>query len=228
MHESYEIISGCHVRSPVDYLMRMIEQLTLIIVCAGFCYYFSYFPARSFEVFTAATSSPSPSRESNILLNFNERPSSRNSNEIHVEHNTLSVLPKVKITKVRSLEKGCEDFLLQRLMKYTFILMILFIVTMLPMFILFNWFGKTMKSVFEEFYDLDILVYDLIQHLILLAYAIHKPIIYLQQFRKEFKCFRLIRSRIGKALSQKLLKSENHSTICQEERQEFQMEPTRI
>ena len=227
MHDAYQIISACYVRSPVDYLMRMIEQLSLIIACAGFCYYFSYFRARCFEVFTA-TSSPSPSRESNILLDFNERPNSRNSNEIHVEHNMLSVLPKVKVTKVRSLDKGCEAFFLRRLMKYTYILMLLFLVTMLSMFIMFNWFGQTLKSFFVDFYDLDILVYDLIQHLIMLAYAIHKPILYLQIYGKEFKHLRFLRCVLGKTLSKTIWKTGNDSNMCNERSQEFQMESTTI
>ena len=189
MHESFGLVLGCYVLRPTDYLLRLISEIIIIVGCAGVSTYFLRFTKNANQAIISSNL-PSPSGTSDVILLAREGTSSRNSNESQNESNKL-VMPKIKVTtSFTSYEQVTKFFI--KIMKITYFLIILFMTITLPLFILFNWYPKELKTWLKEYFDLEIIFYEIIHHSILLCYAIHKPTMYLLFYRKQLKIFQFL------------------------------------
>ena len=179
MHTTFGAINGCFVPKPCEYLMKMLSECILILICAGASFYFLKGAKMSVQS-SASSSIPSPSGDGDTLLLVREHASPRRSTEIQMVPNkvTSTSTPRVKITKVGSIDPENSAFF-KKSMKLTFSIIILYMFTTILMFILFNWFANQMKFWFKDFYNLDLFLYELFQQILLLIYSIHKPIIFL-------------------------------------------------
>ena len=154
---------------------------------------------------------PSPQKggsscQSGLVLVMEER-GQPGEMEIPIENDKEFPNSEDKITKMDAEKKIAQmeaeaeaeesSKFFMKIMRFTFCLILIYMIRMICIFITLTWFANEMKSLLKDFFNFDTILYDLFQQIILIIYSVHKPIMYLNFKRKELKKIQVCRGKIA-------------------------------